>query len=569
MSGFLNQQDQSQSRNMFLSMVLAIGVILVWQAFMTPIPPPPIPPAGAGSGNGDLAGDEPLSPELSEPAVVAEGSVSEKNPSWSAEPLPPIRMDGPNHSLSVSNVGGRIVGVSILSPEQYVPRESIIGVFPGPDEQWLPMAIAIGGLPDLMEDSVYEVVEEESEVVADGSYASVTFRWVSPDGSIEVWRRYLPDERSFGVRMEVEVRNTTTAARRFEGLQTRVYGEFTDQGGGMMNHSASVLEGVCAGDYGVERRPARKVDEERAFGVPDMLTTFGGIGEQYFMTVVMPEEGVTVDRCSYSPVDDNHVVTRLDVGPFTVAPGGSERIPFAVFTGPKHESYLSEYPGDLNQAVDFGMFSFLAIPIRYFLLLFQGWVTNWGLAIIILTVFIKLLLFPVTQKAYVGMEKMKRVQPQLKELQKKYESDRMKLSEAQMKLFREEGVSPMSGCLPMLAQMPIYFALYRTIWGSAELYNAPFALWVTDLSQPDPYFVLPILMGAVMVIQQRLTPQAVDNPQMKMVSRIMPIMFTAMMLFLPSGLVLYIFINMLLSIFQMLLIRKQHGSDAPTPPAKS
>ena len=207
------------------------------------------------------------------------------------------------------------------------------------------------------------------------------------------------------------------------------------------------------------------------------------------------------------------------------------------------------------------MFSFLALPIRMLLLLLQGFVVNWGLAIILLTFVIKLILLPITQKGYESMEKMKRVQPKLKALQTKYENDKMKLAEEQMALFKAEGVSPLGGCLPMLMQMPIYFALYRTIWGSTELYNAPFVLWIQDLSQRDPYYVLPVLMGGVMFIQQRLMPQAADNPQLQMVNKIMPIMFTGFMLFLPSGLVLYIFVNMLLSILQMLYIREKFGTS--------
>ena len=174
------------------------------------------------------------------------------------------------------------------------------------------------------------------------------------------------------------------------------------------------------------------------------------------------------------------------------------------------------------------------------------------------------MLFPITQKGYESMEKMKRVQPKLKKLQEKYENDKMKLAEEQMKLFKDEGVSPAGGCLPMLAQMPIYFALYRTIWGSAELYRAPFFGWLDDLSQSDPYFILPALMGLTMLFQQRLMPQSVDNPQMAMISKVMPVMFTVFMLFLPSGLVLYIFINMLLSIGQMLYIRKKFGDPKPS-----
>ena len=561
MSGFLNEQGQGQQKNMFLAILLALGVIMVWQSFMAP----PLPPPPGAEGSGEPA---PIQVGADDPVAAAPEGSGAPTPAAAvpqAEPLPPMIVRGINHDVAITNVGGRIAEVTIRQPAQYEPRDTIIGVFPAPGEQTLPGAIRIGGLPDLAENTVYALLDAETVQNPDGTYAKVALAWTSPDGSIRVVRTWEADEREFGVAMRVRVENVSGVARAFEGLTASVYGEFSAKGRGMFSQSASVLEGICAGDYGVENRPARKIDEVRQFGAGAETTQFGGVDEQYFMTALVPVGTTTITTCAYAPVDDNHVVTRLGSAGFTVPASGAVDFDFLVFSGPKHDDYFAQFPGQLQRAVDFGMFSFLAHPIRFLLLIFQGWVVNWGIAIILLTIAIKILLFPVTQKGYVSMEKMKRVQPKLAELQKKYEHDRMKLAEEQMKLFKQEGVSPMSGCLPMLAQMPIYFALYRTIWGSAELYNAPFYGWVHDLSQPDPYFVLPILMGGVMVFQQKLMPQAVDNPQMQMVNRIMPFMFTAMMLFLPSGLVLYIFVNMLLSIFQMLYIRKKFRdpSDAP------
>jgi YidC/Oxa1 family membrane protein insertase len=224
---------------------------------------------------------------------------------------------------------------------------------------------------------------------------------------------------------------------------------------------------------------------------------------------------------------------------------------------------------ELHDAIDLGWFSFLAIPIREILVFFHRIAPNWGVAIIMLTMFIKLLLFPVTHKAFVSMEKMRELQPQIAALQKKYENDRMKLGEEQMKLFRESGTSPFGGCLPMILQMPIYIALYRTIQGTTELYNAPFVLWIQDLSHQDPYLILPLLMGVTMWGQNKLSPQAIDNPQMAAVQKIMPFMFTAFMLFLPSGLVLYIFVNMLLSIAQQLYIRRSLEKKRAGTPART
>lgn len=563
MSGFLNQpNNQGQTKNLFLATLLMFGIVFVYTSFITPAPAQLPPPSTDGSGeevaddgSADTAPDE-GSGDVAEPATEVEAVVQ-------VPELPPMRLVGTNHAISISNVGGRVVSVEIIDPEQYKPHDEIFGVFPEEDEAMLPFSLSIGGLPDLTETSHYSVVDAESVQNSDGNWSKITLSWAAPDGAIEVVRTYEPDpERPFGVVSSVEVRNTGSTPRRFEDLEALIHGRFSSEGGGIMQRSASVLEGLCVGEFGTERRPARKIEERRVFGDGPENVDFGGIDERYFMTALIPTEETIFDRCAYRPSGvEEHMVTVMTTPEFSIEPGSSRSFDFLLFTGPKHEEYLDAFPGELARSVDFGWFSFLAIPIRVMLLFFQGLVINWGFAIILLTISIKMLLFPVTQKGYESMEKMKKVGPRMKELQEKYESDRMKLAEEQQKLFKEEGVNPLSGCLPMLAQMPIYFALYRAIWGSAELYNAPFALWIQDLSQADPFFVLPVLMGLTMLIQQRLMPQAVDNPQMKTVNRVMPVMFTVMMLFLPSGLVLYIFVNMVLSIAQMLYIRKKFATD--------
>jgi YidC/Oxa1 family membrane protein insertase len=174
----------------------------------------------------------------------------------------------------------------------------------------------------------------------------------------------------------------------------------------------------------------------------------------------------------------------------------------------------------------------------------------------LLTLLIKILTWPITDKAYSSAERMKKIQPKLQELKEKYANDQQRMTEETMKVFKENNVSPL-GCLPMLIQIPILYALFVMIYNSVELYRANFALWYTDLSAPDPYFVLPILMGAVMVVQQRMTTIETPNPQMAMMMKIMPIMFTAFMLFLPAGLVLYYFVNLILGLAQQFWIKRK------------
>ena len=571
MSEFLNdgQARYDSARRLFLTATLAIGALFVYQSFVTPPPPPPSEATdGSGEGSGDVAEAE------GSTEAAAEGSgeaLAEPVEIEAVDALRDVVLATDAHEIRLSNDGARLEHVEILEPERYRPHEDLAGVFPVEDDEHLPLVVRVGGLPDLTSSSRFSIDEDASPILEERDEAdlreAVTYRWQAPDGQIVVEKRFTTTDLSYGTRMDVVVINNGDRDRRFDDLAIEVAGSYDPEAsGGMFGVGSSQLGGVCGGDFGVERKPAPKVKDDGRHVFPGSVR-FAGVAEAYFMTAVIPDADVVSTGCRFDVIDGEHILSGLAVEGFVVPAGGEMTFGFTVFSGPKDERFLREYgAAELTDAVDFGWFSFLAVPIRILLLFWQGLVINWGIAIILLTVTIKLFLFPITQKSFKNMEKMREIQPELQALQKKYENDRMKLAEEQMKLFREAGTSPLGGCLPMVLQMPIYIALYRTIWGSTELYNAPFALWITDLSQKDPYFILPIAMGAIMFIQQRLMPQAVDNPQMKMMQTIMPVMFTAMMLFLPSGLVLYILVNMLLSIAQQLWIRR--GMKKPEPAKK-
>jgi YidC/Oxa1 family membrane protein insertase len=194
-------------------------------------------------------------------------------------------------------------------------------------------------------------------------------------------------------------------------------------------------------------------------------------------------------------------------------------------------------------------------------------VPSWTLAIILLTVLVKLLLLPLTQKSYSQMQRMSSLKPQMDALREKYGKDKNRLNQEMMNLYKREKVNPLGGCFPMLLQMPIWIALYRTIYSSAELYQAPMGLWIQDLSAPDPWFVMPLVLGVLMFLQQKMTPTATDSQQAKMMLYIMPVMFTVFMLFLPAGLNLYILVNTILSLAQQLWLKRRFS--APVDAARS
>ena len=239
-----------------------------------------------------------------------------------------------------------------------------------------------------------------------------------------------------------------------------------------------------------------------------------------------------------------------------VQPGESAEFGSRFYAGPKDQDKLESLAPNLNLTVDYGFLWWIAVPLFHLLQWLYSFLGNWGLAIIGLTVIVKLVLFPLSAASYRSMANMKRVAPQMKKLQERYSSDRQKLSQEMMAFYKKEKVNPLGGCLPMLLPMPVFIALYWVLFESVELRQAPFFAWIHDLSQMDPYFVLPLLMGASMYATQLLNPAPPDPTQAK-VMKMMPIMFTVLFLFFPSGLVLYWLVNNLLSIAQQWYITRQ------------
>ncbi|MBI4124473.1 MAG: membrane protein insertase YidC [Deltaproteobacteria bacterium] len=204
-----------------------------------------------------------------------------------------------------------------------------------------------------------------------------------------------------------------------------------------------------------------------------------------------------------------------------------------------------------------GWTTLVAVPMLYLLKFFYQLIHNYGVAIILLTILVKILLNPINRKSLASMKGMQAIQPRLKELRQKYGEDKQKLNQETMQLFKNNKINPMGGCLPMLLQIPIYIALYKVLWSSVELYHAPFFWFYKDLSAPDPFFVTPLLLGITMFIQTKMTPTATVDPMQQKMMLMMPLMFCLFMVFLPMGLGLYILVNTLMTILQQWMYKKE------------
>ena len=297
------------------------------------------------------------------------------------------------------------------------------------------------------------------------------------------------------------------------------------------------------------------------------------IVDRYFMKSLIPlDETRGVMKLS---LDSNGILGSRFIGQEnTIQPGTQKRFAYEIFFGPKSMQVLKDVGHDLSKAIHFGMFDIIAKPLLWFMNFIYSRVPNYGIAIIVLTILTKLLLWPLGSKSYKSMTEMKRLQPLMAEIREKHKDDKKMMNQEIMSLYRTYKINPMGGCLPMILQIPVFFALYRMLYQAIELRHAPFFLWINDLSAPDRLFhfsfsipfmqppygipVLTVIMGATMLLQQKMSPPPGDPTQAKMMM-LMPIVFTVIFINFSSGLVLYWLINNILSIGQQTYIQKKYA----------
>jgi YidC/Oxa1 family membrane protein insertase len=282
--------------------------------------------------------------------------------------------------------------------------------------------------------------------------------------------------------------------------------------------------------------------------------------DQYTATMVYnlsKDTSVIIERGK-----DNNPVTYFDALP---------TMTFSGYIGQKNYNTLHNIKPVLTNVIEYGWFTFASKPLFALLSWLHGILGNWGWSIIALTILIRVVLYPLTYKGMVSMQKIKAISPKIKEIQAKYKSDPQRMNAAVMDMYKKHGANPLGGCLPMLLQIPVFFAIYRVLLNAVELQGAEWILWVNDLSRMDPYYVLPILMGASMYFQQRMTPNNFTDPLQEKVFKFLPLIFTFFFVTFPSGLVLYWFVNNLFSIAQQFIVNQQfkNAKDAEIAVAKS
>jgi YidC/Oxa1 family membrane protein insertase len=276
--------------------------------------------------------------------------------------------------------------------------------------------------------------------------------------------------------------------------------------------------------------------------------------QHYFIGAWIPGKQETNHFYSKVPVDGRYILGLIGA-PLSIAAGESAELNSKLYVGPKLQNKMSQVAEGLELTVDYGILTIISKPLFWLLELIHGVVNNWGWAIIFLTVLLKAAFYKLSETSYKSMAQMRKMQPKLQLLKENYGDDKQKLNEAMMKMYREEKINPLGGCLPILVQIPVFIALYWMLLENVEIRQQPFMLWITDLTAQDPYYILPVLMGITMLIQHKLNPSPLDPIQAR-VMMILPIAFTFFFLFFPSGLVLYWVVNNTLSIAQQYYITR-------------
>lgn len=555
------------NKRLFMAALLSVGVLLLWQTIFPSAPRIDAPPTQGGAFTETDVFEEVVRAEREPPEFTATAS-SEMEPEVGdraqieAAAEREVVLETDRFRAVFSNRGAQLVSfVSKIHSSGFGGGVDLVKRRAQPP---YPFAIVDrAGASDPLNEALFVVFE------GSGSEADpIRFEYSGPQGRAEksFWER--PDGM-LGVRLEVSGRSDW-AFLLGPGVRNPELEEFESR---FARRGAVYMR-----EQEVERLDSRKTEEtERIAG---SRTSWIGLEDTYFMAgwvvtgdpfeyaLVRPVAGRIVgsgidavfERMDGAIPDEDGVVRELEL----LIASGAEVLEGAAYLGAKQYDRLAELPNDLREAVNLGFFAILAKPILFGLRWLHDSVTgNWGWAIIFMTVFIRLVLFPLTHKSFISMQKMQEVNPKVQAIKQKYRGKlkdkrgrpnsemQRKMNEEVMGLYKKEGVNPAGGCLPMLLQIPVLFAFYNLLSAAVELRHAPWILWIQDLSAPDPYYALPIIMGASQFVQQKITPSAAD-PMQKRIFMLMPFFFTFLFLGFPSGMVLYWLTNNVLGIIQQL-----------------
>jgi len=489
----------------------------------------------------------------------------------------PITLQTDALKLEISPQGGGLQKALLLERQFLRKGAQPVNLVTTDKPQFLPLKITVEGakVPD---DALWTVRKAEGQ--------NVVLSFVG-DG-LEITRSFTAGNGPYQILVDTQVRNLGKTSRTLQvRTQTHHYVTQEQQKSSFFaSRSPAQSFGLCHHNGKLERLEGEALLRRHNYS---KSVAFAAIENVYFTIAMVPQNSAPV-RCtlktsyrggSAEDPQGSLFLATLDYPKTTIAPQGTKTFSTLAFIGPKKPEALRRAGHHLESVVDLGFFSVLAGALVDLLEFIHRGVGNWGLAIILLTLLAKLVLYPLTEKSFKSMARLRQLKPEMDRINELYKDEREKKGAAMMELYRRYKINPMGGCLPQLLQLPIWWALYTSLSTNIELYNAPFFGFWSDLAAPDPYFVLPLMLGGLMFVQQKLTPSTMDPAQARMMLYVMPAFLTFVMHFLPSGLCLYMVTNSALSLMQQKFIEMrlaakpldseslQSGqTDGPIDPAK-
>lgn len=398
-----------------------------------------------------------------------------------------------------------------------------------------------------------------SSYTLDPGKSEVTAVFIRSEPGLTITKKYLFKRGDYSIDVSYEVRNTGTV-----NWNGRVYAELA-----RMPAPTASMFGIHTYTGAALSSPEKRYERvtfESMKSTPvarDLIAGWAAMLQHYFVTAIIPPADASHHYYSKALADGRFLIG-LSSPVHEIKPDEAAQLSMRMYLGPKLQNVLEAIAPGLDLTVDYGVLWFIAKPLYWLLETIHSLIGNWGWAIVLLTVLVKVAFFRLSAASYRSMAKMRKVQPRLASLRERYGDDRTRLNEAMMQMYKEEKINPLGGCLPIVIQIPVFLSLYWVLLESVELRHAPFMFWISDLSTKDPYFVLPILMGITMFVQQQLNPAPPDPVQAR-VMQVLPIVFTFLFLMFPAGLVLYWFVNNTLSILQQWVITREiDGTGSPS-----
>ena len=552
---------------LFLYGALAVLAFLVWQTWEQERAPAPV----AATADGAAPKARPPAPEEEERDVPAARAADVPAPVARAAGGERIRVRTDVLELLLDTRGGSVVQVDLPRfPVSLDRPDAPVRLLYADEETYTAQSglthDAVAGVDHRDRAPTHKAVYHAERLDYDfrGADAprAVALRWRGPDG-LEVRKTYRFAPGSYLIGVEHELRNGSAGewvGRQYRQLR-RSAGRAPDRTSALFGNTQA-LSFIGAAYHDAETYHKLSFDdlEEQEFA---QTYTDGWIAllQHYFVSAWIPARGEAEHYYTRVIRGDRYpeYIIGMHSPAARVAPGGRAEFATQLYVGPKEQNRLAAIADGLDLTVDYGILTVLSKPLFWVLDWIYALVGNWGWAIVLLTVLIKLAFYKLSETSYRSMAKMRKFAPRFQQLRERYADDRAKLNEAMMKLYREEKVNPLGGCWPILVQIPVFIALYWVLLESVELRQAPFVGWVQDLSVRDPYYVLPVLMGASMIVQTKLNPTPPDPFQAKLMMAL-PVVFTVFFLFFPAGLVLYWLVNNLLSIAQQWYIIRRMGA---------